>query len=273
MLRDALAWAGFTGFAFFALCCANTPSSGTGDAPDASPTTDAAANLPAQDAKADARPHADAGEDADDGLIEIGGRLLDGQNRAAVGGATVSWAGKTGQSTSTGDFAVRVAPNLTTSPSITASGYYQFNFQELTISGPSNFGPLFMISQSTASLLQSVLIPDYDATKGVLAVLVSAQGTCSSTGGTTIAVSPAGGAKVLYFSGGLPSTSQLSVSAQEEPSALLYNVEPNVALTLTLTSPTCTQVAFPVTESTVTYTGAIKTAPGDQFTFARVFLK
>jgi hypothetical protein len=257
------------------LACASpsTDAAGVSEQRDAATIPNQPAPNPARDAGRDtggARP--EAGDDAD-GRVEVAGRLLDGQGRYPVNGATITWAGSVVASSTTGEFIVRVAPGAIASPFITAPGYLQFNFQELSASGNSSFGALFMISQSTASLLKNISLPGYDANKGVLAVYVTAQPGCASSAGTTLAISPAGSSGVLYFSGGLPSASQTSVDPKETPSALFFNVDANVPLTIAASSPACSQAPYPVTESTITYTGAMTAAPGDQFTFARVFMK
>ncbi len=211
----------------------------------------------------------DGGGDSGTGLT-FHGKLVDFQSAAAIAGGTVSGAGHTAMSDVNGVFDLSVGRNVAFTATGTAAGYVKLIGQELSISDYDDFGFLPMISTSTSSLLQGVL-SGYDPSKGVIIVLAVATGTCASESGATLSVSP-GGSTVNYFSGGGPSMNT-SISAGEAPSAVIYNVPPGVALTLSVNSPSCTQAAYPFTQGVLTYTGAMKVEAGNAVTAARVFLQ
>lgn len=209
------------------------------------------------------------GTDASTGT-HFRGQLVDFQSAAAIVGGSVSGAGKTATSDASGFFDLAVLPNAPFTATGTAALYTKLIGQELMISGDDDFGFLPMIKTGTTSLLRSQF-PGYSPTMGALIVLAVPTGTCASEGGTTLSVSPGG--TVVYFSGGFPSASATSITAGQAPSAVIYNITPGVALTLSASSPTCSQKPYPVTQGVLTYTGAMQVEPGDAITAARVFLQ
>ena len=59
-------------------------------------------------------------------------------------------------------------------------------------------------------------------------------------------------------------TGSASAGTGEDPVALVLNIEPNVPVTVSLTSPACTQAPAPVKDGTATYSGTITTVPGGE---------
>lgn len=265
----------FLAFALLGAACSASASNfdigaDDGGASDGGSTHDGSSKSDggSKDATAGDAAHADSGGDSGTGLT-FHGTLVDFQNAAAIANGTVSGSGHTALSNVNGVFDLTVAANTAFTATATAAAYTKLIGQELSISDYDDFGFLPMISTSTSSLLQGVL-SGYDPSKGVIIVLAVATGGCASEGGATLSVSPSG--IVNYFSGGTPS-SGTSITAGETPSAVIYNVPPGVALTLSVASPSCTQAAYPFTQGVLTYTGAMKVEAGNAVTAARVFLQ
>lgn len=217
----------------------------------------------------------DAGQNGDsraDGPIGtiLHGKLINFQGGAAIVGGTVSGSGNTATSDATGQFDLPVSPGVPFTATATAAAYAKLIGQEIQISTSYDFGFLPMLSTGTFSLL-SAQLPGYNSGQGALIVLVVRSGACASEGGSRLSVSPGG--TVVYFSGGFPSTTTTSVVAGQAPSAVIYNINPGVALTLSVTSPTCTQAPYPITQGALTYTGAMKVEAGTAVSAAKIFLQ
>lgn len=154
--------------------------------------------------------------------------------------------------------------------------------QEETISGDTvNPTPTQIVDAATENLLLGSLT-GYDKTLAVLSATVYKSGSCASANGATVALSPVGNEKVVYFKGGFPSSTQTTVVDGEIPSVIFYNVTPGQKITLTITHPTCKQAAFPFTDplmATISYTGNVTTVaanPGGgspTASYARFFLQ
>jgi hypothetical protein len=212
-----------------------------------------------------------AGSDA--GLVTQHGTIVDFVTKNPIAGATVSAAGESVTTDANGAYAFSIAPDKPYTVSVTAPGYGKLVLQERTIEADEDDGEMNLVSTSEATAVEA-LLPGYDATLGGLSVQVVPTGSCASAEGATISVSPAGAAKIAYFAGGVPSATQTSVSAVQFPSAVVYDVQPGVPLTLTVAHSTCAQVAFPAVEGAIRYTGAgIEAQPSGVTGFAEVFLK
>jgi hypothetical protein len=138
--------------------------------------------------------------------------------------------------------------------------------QEETMSGDTvNATPTQIVDGPTENLLLGSLI-GYDKTLAVLSVTVYKSGTCATADGATVALSPVGSEKVVYFKSGFPSSTQTTVIDGQIPSVIFYNVTPGQKIALTITHPTCKQAAFPFTDPdmpTISYTGNVTTVPAD----------
>ena len=79
-----------------------------------------------------------------------------------------------------------------------------------------------------------------------------------------------------YFKGGFPSNTATSVTAGELPSAVIYNLPPGAPVQLTITHPTCKQVAFPTPDTdapNIVYTGNVTTEAGNSAGVLRYYLE
>lgn len=205
------------------------------------------------------------------------GTVMDFDTRSPVQ-ATVSAGAGSAQSDGSGAFSVAVSADSVVTPKFVKDGYIKASLQELKLAGDYDDKPFLFASLKRASESRNALT-DYDPKKGVMQVRVVPTGGCSDISGSTITVSPSADAKVIYFRNSVFSPEK-TVGAGEDPAVLIYNVDANVPLTVTVTSPKCTQAPFPFTDGNATYTGAMSTPPGGETsgtelasTFVRVFMK
>jgi hypothetical protein len=200
------------------------------------------------------------------------GRIIDAVGKDGVAAAVVSIGGKSVTTNGDGTYAIPITKDVPTSMTVTAPDHFKLNEQEWIVKTDLfDRADTSLLSNSTASLLSSFL-PAHDAAKGLLAVRIYPMAPCVSEAGSTIALEPAGAAKVTYFAGGLPSKTSTVASKDETFSGIFTDVEPGVALKVVVTSPLCEQVAFPVDFLGVTLTGMQKAEPGDVVSYIRVFL-
>jgi hypothetical protein len=246
--------------------CSSAPSGGnTGGA--TSPTKPAAGNGTATGTGTPSGGTASTGSQA----VTDTGTIVDYNSKAPVQGATVTAGDQTVTTGADGTFSLTLQKGEAFQLSVVADGYATLLQQQTALEADYAAGSLTIVPQSLASLLTAML-PGYDDTLGVLSVDLVATGACTSEAGATLTVTPAGSAQVAYFSGGLPSNTQLSVKAGEFPSAVVYNVQPGVQLAIAVTQASCKEVPFPYTTGGVEYTGGITTQPGLVTGFARIFL-
>ncbi len=202
------------------------------------------------------------------------GRIIRAQTEdEAVEGATVTIAGKTATTNATGDYELIVPRNTPYQMTVAADGFYKLLEQEWILKKETlDRGAESLLLTATANLLAG-LLPERRADKGLVVVKVNPQPPCSSEEGSTLTIDPPGEAKVTYFSGSLPDSQQASVKAGTTFSAAIYNVEVGVPLKITVSSPQCVQVPFPVDVDDVTYTGFQKAEPGEALSYMRVYIK
>lgn len=200
------------------------------------------------------------------------GRIVDAINKFGVTGATVSIAGKTATTDADGAYSIVVPKNTPYTMSITSPEHYKLNEQEWIVKTDTfDRKDTSMLPNDIATLLSSFL-PPRDPAKGVLVVRVNPLPPCTSEQGSTMTIEPKGTAKVTYFSGGRPNQSATSTTKDEAFSAAISDVDPGVPVTITVTSPLCAQVAFPVDYQDVTYTGVQKAETGNVLSYIRVFI-
>ncbi len=242
----------------------------------------------------------DAGGEAAAMTFTQSGQIVDFSNpTSGIPNVTISGAGSSVKSNSTGNYVLTVPQNKAYTMQVVGSdagtAYVSLNEQEWMLTGNANRGTTSFVSQQTQGLLQIVLPSTPDPTLGVLSVQVEATGTCAADAGgpdvtgSTISVpgldGGAGSPVLVYFAGSppVPTVSATSVTAGLLPSAIIYNMPVNAAFNqVTVHHPTCTQKAFPVsdlTDSHIVYTGnveiqALGAAPvTPTVSYIRVFLE
>jgi hypothetical protein len=197
-----------------------------------------------------------------------------------VPGVTVKVGSNTAVTGATGEYEVLVPRNTPYSPTFAAPDFYTLLEQELIVKNPVfQRGGSTLLPRETADFLAG-LLPGRNKEKGFLVVKVNPLPPCDTEEGSTLTIDPPGEAKISYFSGALPASSQTSVKGGTTFSAAFYNIEPNVQVTVTVNSPKCKQVAFPIDipvnddpANVVTYTGKQTTQPGESLAYLRVYIK
>jgi hypothetical protein len=217
----------------------------------------------------------DAGTDAPSapGEATQKGSIVDLDTKGGVEGATVDLGGHTAVTGARGAYAIQVPVDTPFFMTLTGADHLKLIEQEWKLSGDFDRGKTSFISKSTSDTLRSTL-PEYDATKATISVGLVITGACTSEGGATIEIVPAGASKRVYFKGGFPSKfDTASVAGETTPTAVFWNLEPGDNYTIKVTDPTCQVVPYPYTDGAITYTGRVRGEAGDAASFARVFLK
>jgi hypothetical protein len=229
------------------------------------------------------------------------GHIVDFTTKAGLAGVTVSDGTNSATSDSKGNYTLAVAKNTPYTMQISNTAYLTLDEQEWMLLGDANRGDTSAVSNTTESLLKSILQPQPQATLAVLSIQVQAMnpdaGACTSATGATISVpglpDPDAGAgdggsgsgpHLVYFQGGFPSAAATSVTDGELPSAIVYDLPVSASYSqVTVTPPAgCTVKAFPVAdpkEPNIQYTGNVtlearSPAAGENVaSFMRVFIQ
>ncbi len=206
-----------------------------------------------------------------DGPTQMG-RIIDAIGKGGVPSSTITIAG---QSVTTGDdgiYHLSITKNVPTSMTVTAPDHFKLNEQEWIVKTDLfDRGDTSLLSSNTAMILGG-LLPAHDPAKGLLAVRIYPLPPCTSEEGSTLTLSPAGTSKLTYFKGGLPDKTATSATKDSTFSGVFTDVEPGVPITVTVTSPDCDQLVFPVDYAGVTLTGKQQAEPGDVTSYLREFL-
>lgn len=200
------------------------------------------------------------------------GRIVDAIDKFGVTAATVTIAGKSVITKEDGTYEIVVPRNTPYTMSVTEASHFKLNEQEWIVKSETfDRTDTSLLSTDIANILASFL-PPRDAAKGLLVVRVYPLPPCDSEQGATLSIEPASASKVTYFSAGRPNKSATSTTKDEAFSAAFSDVDINVPIKVTVSSPTCEQVPFPVDYQGVTYTGVQKTEPGAVLSYIRVFI-
>lgn len=200
------------------------------------------------------------------------GRVVDALGKSGLTGAVISIAGKTATTDESGKYAIIVPKNTPYSMSVTEDNYWKLNEQEWIVKKDLfDRTDTSILSDAIASIL-SGLLPAQDPTKGILVVRIYPMPPCDSEEGSKISIAPMGTAKVTYFVNGQPDKTATSTKKDQSFSAAVTDVEPGQNVTVTVDSPSCEQLPFPVDFQGVTYTGVQKTEAGHVLSYLRVFI-
>jgi hypothetical protein len=227
---------------------------------------------------------ADGGNKADTSSVVPGGgvvqsgRIVDlSAQGTGVGGASIQIGGQTITADAKGNYTVTLPVNTPVSMVVTAPNYYKLLEGEWQLSASASRGSTRLPSVDTATGLLAALslAGTLDTSKGVLSVVAIPQTGCASEVGATFDVSPKDAStRGVYLKGALPDTSLNSAVAGESPHIVFFNVPVGQPVTVTVTSPTCSQLAFPQNDADgFTYTGKVNMEADNQtLSFFRVFL-
>ncbi len=250
-------------FTLASLVCASIVACGDDD--------DATVNDPSQDGGSDGQQDVAV---ASENEAKQTGKIIKAQTEnEGVAGATVT-AGNTSVTTNAaGDYEMIVPRNTPYRMTVSAPDYFKLLEQEVIVKTASLArGNTNLLPTATANLLAG-LLPDRKAEKGLVVVKVNPLPPCTSEEGSVVTIDPPGEAKVTYFEGSFPKTSLTAAKAGATFSAAIYNVEVGVPLKVTVTSPDCAEVAFPVDVGDVTYTATLSAEPGEALSYMRVFIR
>lgn len=223
---------------------------------------------------------ADSGGDAPGNTFTQTGQVIAFGGTSGVADVIISAAGSSATTDVNGNYSLSVPQNMAYTTQFAAApdaggSYVSLDEQEWMLTGDANRGKTSFVSTQLEGILKGIL-GNPNPMLAVLSVIVEATGTCaadaggSDVTGATISVpgmaadGGSGGPVLTYFAGSpsLPSASATSVTAGQLPSAIIYNLPLNAAFSqITVTHPTCHQVAFPVTDPsapTIKYTGNVK---------------
>lgn len=200
------------------------------------------------------------------------GQVIDLLAKTGIANATIDFGnGITTTSDGSGNYTLQIAQNTPYSMTVTADTYTKLQEQEWFLTGDYDAKTTSIVPASLNAIVSSGL-PGYDTTKVALGLGVYYNngvdytlGNCKDNAGATIAIDPPTAGTLVYFgTGHTPVSGATSVqSGAINPSALLYNLDPNAAPpTITVTPPAnCTVVPYPLTIGTLTYTGKYKLLP------------
>jgi hypothetical protein len=252
-----------------AACSGNTGSTGGGGTPPApTSTSDQTQNVP--------------------GIVMQHGTIIDFGSNKPIAGATVTANDATATTDAKGNYQLPVHQGEAFEMSVSAPGYAGLMEQQTALADDYDRGKTTIVPMNLATLLKNTF-DGYDATLGILSVGVLTTASCASAEGAKITVSGQEGAQLKYFVSGLPAGDRETVKAGEFPSAVIYNLTPNVPVSISITHPTCKQAAFPftITSDTVvldpkagtplpagiTFMSMVVTEPGDVTSYQRLFLQ
>jgi len=224
-------------------------------------------------------PYADAGSDAagegGGNTYAQTGQVVDFNTNKGVAGVTVTAGTVTATTDATGKYTLNMPKNTAYSMMLTAPNYLKLIEQEWQLTGNADRGKTSFVDVATEQTLQNAL-SSYNATLAVFSLQVKKRGACASVDGATITMANQGAAIIKYFKGGFPSNTATSILEAELPSAVIYNVTPGTPVQITVTHPTCKQVAFPVADPdipTILYTGNVTTEGGAAASFTRLYVE
>ena len=226
------------------------------------------------DGGADAQPDSPPAVVTNDSESKQTGKIIRAQSEDdGVPGATVTAGGNSVTTNATGEYEIIVPRNTPYRMTVAAPEYFKLLEQEMILTKETlDRGKTNLLPTETATFLAG-LLPDRKAEKGLVVVKVNPLPPCTSEEGSTLSIDPPGEAKITYFNGSLPQSSLEAVKAGSTFSAAIYNVEVGVPLTITVTSPQCSQAPFPIDVGDVTYTGALTAEAGEALSYMRVYIK
>lgn len=238
---------------------------GDDETPDGTPST--------SDGGADTAPDSPAVVTNDTESKQTGKIIRAQTEDEGVPGATVTAGGKSVTTSATGDYEIIVPRSTPYQMTVAAPEYYKLLEQEMILKKETLArGTTTLLPTATANLLAG-LLSGRKPEKGLVVVKVNPQPPCTTEEGSTLTIDPPGEAKVTYFNGSLPQTSLTAVKAGSTFSAAFYNVEVGVPLKISVTSPECAQVSFPIDVGDVTYTGALTAEAGEALSYMRIYIK
>jgi hypothetical protein len=200
------------------------------------------------------------------------GRIIDAVGKTGVAAAVVTIAGQTVTTGDDGTYFLGITKNVPSSMTVTAADHFKLDEQEWIVKTDLFMrGDTSLLSNATAMFLSS-LLPVRDPAKGLLAVRIYPLAPCTSEQGSTLSIEPAGTSKLTYFKGGFPDKTATSTTKDQSFSGIFVDLDPGAQIKVTVNSPDCEQLPFPLDYDGVTLTGQQTTEAGDVVSYIRVFI-
>jgi hypothetical protein len=208
-----------------------------------------------------------------------------GSEGEGISGATVAIGGGSFTTDADGYYCAKFAKDTAVQMTVTGpaadegDGFYALIDSEWKLAADGDRGDTRLLPEGTAKLLLGTLT-GFDDTLGVVTLLVDKVAGCTSVDGTTVTVDGQPDAKVVYFSGGLPSSSATGIAEGQNPGVVIYNLDPAKPVTLVSAGGTCKGATLPQTvtegagQAAFTYTGnvGVKAANTKTLSALRLFL-
>jgi hypothetical protein len=217
------------------------------------------------------------------GDVTQSGQIVSFGTTIGVANVRVALGDRGGTTDPNGLYAVRVPKDSPYEMTLTAPGYLKVIAQEWKISddvdrGSTNFVPESQWATFIPGFESIGGVPS-DSTLGFVALLVVALPPCPTTGGATVSIAPSvPTTRYLYVDdSGAPSTNASTSAKPLSIHVLMYNV-PVGQVTVSITSPSCSQAPWPVTTEVTpgggafTDTGNARIESGSAISYLRIYL-
>jgi hypothetical protein len=217
-------------------------------------------------------------------VVQSGKIVAFGTSGTAIPGVDVALGGRQGKTDQNGLYSIKVPPGVPYEMVLSAPGYFKAISQEWSIDGDINRGSTNFVSESEwttfIAAFESLGGVPRDPTLGLVALLVLALPPCTTTGGATVSITPSlDSTRILYVDDNGAPSANTTTSAQPLPvHALVYNA-PVGPVSMSIASPSCSQLPWPVTATvpapgsgSFTDTGQARVESGSAVSYLRVYL-
>jgi hypothetical protein len=233
---------------------------------------------------------------AEDGSFEGGtngdratqsGTIVAYQTMTGVPGVSVALGAATGVTDASGRYSVAVAKNTNYELVLTAPGYFKTISQEWQIAADVDRGRTNFLTEdqwaTAVSVVSAIGGVSRDSTLGMAVLLLTTLTPCTTTGGATVSISPADPTTRYVYTDdtGLPSVNPSTSAQPLAVYAIMYNI-PVGPVAVTVSSPSCTQAAWPVSADAsgfgggsgpYTDMGAARVEAGNAVSYLHVYLQ
>ena len=176
---------------------------------------------------------------SDPGVVGQHGRVIDYFNLTPLAGFTVTDGANTTTTDSDGGFVLPAPTGATLAPTVTGPSYSTLQLAKAQAMGTDvDLGAVPI--PSTATFMTELSVIGADTSKALVQVIIVPTGSCTSVAGGTVTLNSPKSASLAYFSpSGFPVATQIYDTVQNRPSVVLFNLEPDATIDLTLVHPTC----------------------------------
>jgi hypothetical protein len=253
MPQQPLVFTTFSCIAFLTL----TPSCGSNDSANPITTSDTGTTKDS----ASTTDVADGG--AGTTMVKDHGVVIDYISGKPVSGITLSENGNAATSDDTGSYSLEVPTDKPIELTLTGADNPKTYIAEVILGAdyarkiPIPVLSLFRVGKNS--------FDGFDASKGLVYMVVRATGSCTDVSGGTITLKSPSDAKFEYFTDKLPDADRKEFKwvDNDVPVAAVYNVPLGQQIDVQIDHPTCKQIPFPAKVGSATYTGRVTIEAGD----------